>query len=108
MKYRFKKEDIGKSVLLYLDPKKNKIAKALGANKVEVYGEIVGIGKNYVEILKIVRRYAAFRANSSEKIPYSSIKKYKFMKYIRDTSKTQRIIRIKGKTQRKVNLENIN
>ena len=46
----FTADDIGKLVLLYIDPKKDSIAKALGASRVEATGRILEITDDYVNL----------------------------------------------------------
>lgn len=72
---RFKQDDIGKLVLLELDPTKHKIAKALGATKVQFCGKILDVSETYVKIQK--QGFTPFlHSRSIEEIPYSLIKDY--------------------------------
>ncbi len=79
---KFKQEDIGRLVLLSVDPEWGPIAKALGASEVELIGVVVEVAEDYVVIQK--RRY---KHDSIKHMPYSQIKDYEFLPYVRNTSK---------------------
>ncbi|MDI6737534.1 MAG: hypothetical protein QME12_03375 [Nanoarchaeota archaeon] len=72
---KFKKEDIGKRVLLELDPEKNPIAKALGA-KVYVEGRILELGDDYVKIETLPHFPSPLLHSHIKEIQYDNIKSY--------------------------------
>ena len=76
----FNDGDIGKLVSLELDPETNPIAKALGADKVEVYGRIMELGEDYVslEVRPIMGVYMLGQKIKQKKIFYSDILDYSF------------------------------
>ena len=85
---QFKKEDLGKRILLELDPEKDDLAKKLGASKVEVSGTPISITNSYVRIytdpIKLHSSTPGVRdievhPSKIKQIRYSSIKHYKFL-----------------------------
>lgn len=77
---RFKKEDIGRRVLIELDAEKHLIAKALGAD-VYVIGKILALEENYVRLLaEMPVRLTPLQQKPKERdIPYETIKTYEFL-----------------------------
>lgn len=84
----FKKEDIGKRVLLNLDPEQDEIAKALGASKVQEAGRILELNEDSVKLLsesigavKVKVTPVAYvpGGRREKEIPYSMIKSYEFL-----------------------------
>ncbi len=107
---KFTKDDIGKRVLLSLDPKTHDIAKALGASEVSVQGDILDVADTYLEIGTVPRNVDSIPAGPKPRnmqVPYDSIIGYKFVQYVRHTGKTYPIIVNTGKSFQKVGLFDI-
>lgn len=95
---KFNNADIGRLVVLSLDPESEPVAKRLGADEVKVQGEILSVTDEYVEIEtrpwcsgpvpRVSRKYMA------KQVPYSSIISYEFIPYVKNTSKRmQKVIK---------------
>ncbi len=85
---KFKKEDLGKRILLELDPEKDDLARKIGASKVEVSGTLISITNKYIQIytepIKLKSstpgvRDIEVRPSKIKQIEYSSIKQYRFL-----------------------------
>jgi hypothetical protein len=76
----FKDDDIGRLVSLELDPETNPMAKALGADRVKVYGKIIEFGDDYIKLQLLPPKPAGFVQGKKrvEKILYSDIIDYSF------------------------------
>lgn len=81
MEHLFDKDDIGKRVLLELDPEQSLLAKALGASKVEVEGKILEVTESYIKVETTARGGGVpfGRGKRTKSIPYSQIKDYEFL-----------------------------
>ena len=79
---RFKDDDIGKLVQIEIDPASDPIAKALGADYVEVRGEIIGLTEEYVRIRTINPRPIMILPlkRKIKDIAYEHILRYEFKK----------------------------
>lgn len=75
-KMKFKKEDIGKFVILELDPEKDTITKLLGASVVKVYGRVLDVTETYVKVK--CRAPHPLLPRTIKEIPYTEIKNYSF------------------------------
>ena len=74
---KFVKSDLGKLVEVELDSEKNKLARALGASAVSVYGTLLEIKASSIVVETMI--HGGFTTHRRKKeIEYDSIKSYKF------------------------------
>ncbi|MFH0752521.1 MAG: hypothetical protein V1914_02880 [archaeon] len=89
---KFKEEDIGKIVVLSLDPEKHHLGKLLGASEVEIRGEIVSLNEDYLELQTIPYNSGPLPVASSKHkiryIMYDQIIGCEIDQYVKYTSKT--------------------
>ena len=78
MEDRFSQNDIGKRVILELDVEKDSLARRLGANRVEVTGELLAFNKEFVQI-KVESGSPYFTSKETRVIAYGIIKNYEFL-----------------------------
>jgi hypothetical protein len=79
---KFNDDDIGKIVSLEFNPKTNPRAIALGADKVEIYGKILKLEKDYLnlELRPMIGIYVLGQKKKEKKVFYSDILDYSFRK----------------------------